>query len=75
MKHILLAACAVAILSGCGSQGKQAAPTAEMCIRDSRKSIPFGVHNSLPGSSFRPNQDGTLQTRLFAGHGRTTERD
>ena len=27
MKHILLAACAVAILSGCGSQGKQAAPT------------------------------------------------
>ena len=67
MKHILLAACAVAILSGCGSQGKQAAPY--------RKSIPFGVHNSLPGSSFRPNQDGTLQTRLFAGHGRTTERD
>ena len=65
MKHILLAACAVAILSGCGSQGKQAAPTGN----------PFRVHNSLPGSSFRPNQDGTLQTRLFAGHGRTTERD
>lgn len=65
MKHILLAACAVAILSGCGSQGKQAAPTGN----------PFLSEYTIPGSSFRPNQDGTLQTRLFAGHGRTTERD
>lgn len=67
MKHILLAACAVAILSGCGSQGKQAAPTENPFLSE--------YTNSLPGSSFRPNQDGTLQTRLFAGHGRTTERD
>ena len=67
MKHILLAACAVAILSGCGSQGKQAAPTGNPFLSE--------YTTSLPGSSFRPNQDGTLQTRLFAGHGRTTERD
>ena len=41
MKHILLAACAVAILSGCGSQGKQAAPTENPFL--SEYTTPFQV--------------------------------
>ena len=41
MKHILLAACAVAILSGCGSQGKQAAPTGNPFL--SEYTTPFQV--------------------------------
>ena len=41
MKHILLAACAVAILSGCGSQGKQAAPTGNPFL--SAYTTPFQV--------------------------------
>lgn len=41
MKHILLAACAVAILSGCGSQGKQAAPTRNPFL--SEYTTPFQV--------------------------------
>lgn len=41
MKHILLAACAVAILSGCGSQGKQADPTGNPFL--SEYTTPFQV--------------------------------
>lgn len=41
MKHILLAACAVAILSGCGSQGKQADATGNPFL--SAYTTPFQV--------------------------------
>lgn len=41
MKHILLAACAVAILSGCGSQGKQADATGNPFL--SEYTTPFQV--------------------------------
>ena len=58
MKHILLAACAVAILSGCGSQGKQAAPTENPFL--SEYTTPFQVP---PFDQSR----WTLQTRLLQG--------